>query len=288
MAALAAVNQRAKLNHWIPKARAGLMYPDPGYIVSINPENRAYAIAAWLSIRPARCGQLLYPASPQMPVISAPVWRQFFWIYRRRPASNAANPVLDDELDAATAAATLMFGADMVASMNRTTREVFWRGQAYGVDDGAVVGLGSGAVREIVWELAELNWRYEVLTLDKFAAPHMWLDDDAAGHRITAILLIFSPSSSFVLTHSPFPTENVSISATTRAERMKAMTALRGVMSEWRACPRFIKQGLSNYTPSCSDSPDARVLEVQTMLHYCQTFFEYFHRPPILPYQLPI
>lgn len=175
----------------------------------------------------------------------------------------------------------------MVASMNETTREVFWRGVAYEVVDGAVVDMGPTPVKEILWELSELNWRYEVLTLDKFAAPHMWADEDAAGARTSAILAIFAPSASFVLTHAPFPTENSIISAPTPHARLQAFTALRRVMADWPACPESIKQIMPDCVPSSSESPEIGLAEAQTMLFYCQTFYEYFCRPPVLPCVLP-
>lgn len=281
----------------VPKQCTGLMYPDPVFMASVTAPNRAFALAAWLSIRAARCGQMLYPSAPQMPVVSSSVWRQFFWVYKRRRSpttalplepSDTGNPSLDYKLDAATAAAQSMFGAEMVASMSKTSREVFWKAKAYDVVDGALVGIGPQAVKEIVWELAELNWRYELLTLDKYAAPHLWMQEDTAGHRISAILSVYSPSSSFVLTHSPFPTENISICAPTRAQQLHAFTALRRLMCEWPGCPVAIQRAVSTYIPSSSDCPESSVVESETMCFYCQTFYEYFHRPPTIPCQLPL
>lgn len=294
--ALGSVNRGSHRQRTVSKARAGLMYPDPTYLVSVAPQNRAMVIAAWLSIRPARCGQMLYPSSPLMPVIPAAVWRQFFWLYRRQPRAegdlsaapaDTGDPAVDEELDAATAAAKAMFGTELVATMSKTSREVFWKGRAYDVVDGGVVGMGTKPIREILWELAELSWRYELLTLDKFAAPHMWLGPDAAASRSATILLVFPDSPSFVLTNSPFPTCNFSISAPARADRLKAFTSLRRVMSDWQGCPVAIKEAMADYVPSSPECHETRVVEAQTMLFYCQSFFEYFRRAPILPCQLP-
>lgn len=296
-AALAAVNLRAKYRPLISKARAGLMFPDPTYVASVATANRAFVITAWLSIRSARCGQMLYPASPKMPVIPASVWRQFFWIYRRQPRthtdlslppSDTGDPAVDTELDAATSAAKAMFGQELVKTMNKSAREVFWRDKAYDVVDGAVVDMGLETEKEIVWELSELNWRYELMTLDKYAAPHMWLDEDAAANRVSHILLIFGQASSFVLTNAPFPTSNFPITAPSRGERLKAFNALRRIMCAWAGCPLAIKQAVFDYVPSSSECPETRVVEAQTMLFYCQSFYEYFRRPPVLPCQLPL
>lgn len=294
-AALRAVNRRAPRRSNVPRASAGLMYPDPGYMASMTPQNRAYAIAAWLSVRAARCGQMLYPGNAQKPVVPASAWRQFFWIYRRQPSSSLSitpsdtgAPIPDDDLDAAAKAAKAMFGTDMATAMNKTTCEVFWRGRAYHVTDGAVQGMEHRVVQEILWELAELNWRYEVLALDRFAAPHMWLEEDTAGARTSAILAVFVPSASLVFTHSPFPTENAYIAAGNHGTRLQALDALRRVMSDWPGCPGPIKHAVSDSLPSSSPSLDTRVIEAQSMLFYCQTFYDYFNRPPILPCMLPI
>lgn len=290
LAALKAVD-RLSPNHSIPKSRTGLMYPDPGYFASVTPLNRSFAIPAWLSIRAARCGQLLYPSRAEMRVLPTPVWRYFFFIYRQEPGGpgtcDTSVPSLTDDPNTAIGAATAMFGPEAVASMNHTVQEVFWRGQTYTVLDGAIRDMGSDTIREIIWELCELNWRYELLALDKLAAPHMWVDEDTAGQRVSELLLVFAPSSSFVLTHAPFPTENSSIVATTPAARMPALAALRRVMSVWRNSPDFMGDSTSSAPAQALADVHSSVFEAKTLLLYCQTFFDYFHRAPILPCRLP-
>lgn len=283
--AVRTVNRDVKCRTLLSKARAGIMFPDPAYLVSTAPANRSLVIAAWLSIQPACCGQMLYPACPMIPVIPAAVWDHFFLIYRRQPRtrddlsvppSNTGDPVVNTELDTATVAAKAMFRHDLVCTMNNTSREVYWLDKAYDMVDSGVVGMGPYQVREIVWEFAELNWRYKLFTLDKYATPHMWLDGDAAADQVSTILPVFRHSS-FVLTHAVFLASNFSIAAPTCAECFPAFNVLRRIMSAWAGCP-----------VSSSDCPETRVVEVQTMLFYCQSFYEYFRRPPVLPCQLPI
>lgn len=290
LAALRAVD-RFSPTHTIPKRRTGLMYPDPAYFASVTPLNRSFALPAWLSIRATRCGQMLYPSRAEMRVLPTSVWRYFFFINRQEPGGpgtlDTSVPSLTDEPHTAIAAARAMFGPEAVASMNRNIREVFWRGQAYTVVDGAIQNISTEAVREIIWEVAELNWRYELLALDKLAAPQMWLDDDAAGQRITDLLLVFSPSSSFVLTHAPFPTEESSIVATTRAARMPALVALRRVMLAWSNTSDTIEDFTSSTSGQSFDDVHSIAFEAKTLWLYCQTFYDYFHRAPVVPCRLP-
>lgn len=290
LTALKAVD-RLSPTHTIPKKRTGLMYPDPGYFASVTPLNRSFAIPAWLSIRATRCGQMLYPSRAEMRVLPTPVWRYFFFIYRQEPGGqgtcDTSVPSLTDEPNTAIGAAKAMFGPEATASMARNIQEVCWRGQSYTVLDGAIRNMGTDTVREIIWELCELNWRYELLALDKLAAPHMWQDDDAAGQRVSDLLLVFSPSSSFVLTHAPFPTENASIVATTRAGRLPALAALRRVMSVWQNSPDIMEDSTSSAPAQAIADVHTSVSEAKTLGLYCQTFYDYFHRAPVLPCRLP-
>lgn len=266
------------------------MYPDPGYMASVSDYNRSVAIAAWLSIRAARCGQMLHPSSTTMPVLSTSAWRAFFFLYRRAPdapAIDAPAPHVAVTVTSALQAATAMFGTQAVSSMPQSISEVYWRGQAFPVLHGAVQDIDGQAVREIIWEIAELNWRYELVALDKLAAPQFWVDDDSAGQRITAILLVFSPYSCFVLTHAPFPTANTGIAAEDLYDRLFAMRALRHVMSCWRKCPSDVCHDAYSDPAEPHDEIYYRTVEAKTLGFYCQTFYEYFHRAPIVPYQLP-
>ncbi|KAF7965170.1 hypothetical protein HWV62_45274 [Athelia sp. TMB] len=180
-AAKARVNRHAKLNYSVPKESAGLMYPDPSYINGIQPANRGAAAAAWLSIRGARCGQMAYPDLYTMPVASSTTWRHFFALWRRKPSDFLAG---DQSVDAAVAAARSMFGPEMVNMMKDTFTQVFWNGQPFDVIDGAVVHMSDSTYTQVAWELMELNWRYEVMALDRILAPAQWKDKESSDRRI--------------------------------------------------------------------------------------------------------
>lgn len=279
------VNRGAVLKPDVSKGHAGLMYPDPAYFIACDSRMRSTAIAAWLSIRASRCGQMAYPEHQQMPVVSTGTWRQFFRIWKRCSKSDhSVTGALAHVHDDATTAAKRMFGDSMVALMNNTSREVFWNSAPITVVDGEAQDLNTQIIRQINWELLELNWRYELLALDKVAAPHKWAEEDLANKRVDAILLVFSPYPSFILMNGPFPTEQPSISAVNYIDRLPALNALRCVMIDWKGCPGKI-QSQAHGNAEC---PEATSLENLTMDFYCQTFFEYFHRPPTIPALLPL
>ncbi|KAF7984932.1 hypothetical protein HWV62_9845 [Athelia sp. TMB] len=286
------VNRQVKVTECIPKERAGLMYPDPSYINAIQPANRAAAMAAWLSIRGARCGQMAYPDLQDMPVASTATWRHFFGLWRRRPndvlGMDASPFNVEDRRahDAAMEAARSMFGPEMLAMMNDTFSQVFWNGKAFDIIDGAVVAMESDTYQQIAWELMELNWRYEVMALDRVLAPAKWKDQESSDSRVQQVLQVFAPFSSFTLLDGPFPSQVPFAAADTVAARLPALKALRQLMTSWRGCSgRILFCPL--YEPPDAESPEARLLEEHTMEYYCQTFYDNFRRPPFLPAGLP-
>lgn len=76
--ALSSVDCTVPHRNLIPQKGCGYMFPDPGYFAVLDNEKREAAIAAWLSTRPTRCGQMLHPFQGPMPVASSMTWRKFF------------------------------------------------------------------------------------------------------------------------------------------------------------------------------------------------------------------
>lgn len=63
-----------------------------------------------------------------------------------------------------------MFGPELVANMQLQTSEVHFHDVTLPVEQGRAQILTDSLLRRITWELAELNWQYELLALDCVAA----------------------------------------------------------------------------------------------------------------------
>lgn len=188
------------------------MFPDPGYFGVVSHDKVEAATAAWLFIRAARCGQMLHPFSGAMPVANAATWRKFFWIYAYRwpeleetPIPNVQPhrpPHIVDHFAEALEAAQAMFGPELVAAMRVETFSVRFHQIQLDVVQGRAKGLTTTLLKRITWELAELNWRYELLALDRVVALDRWrMEDDSgtdSGTRLDMVREVFKPGRDFV------------------------------------------------------------------------------------------
>lgn len=297
-AALSGVNRDQDHHPTVSRIAAGYMYPEAGFVAAVPPVRRASIVAAWLTIRPDRCAQLLHPSSDRLPLATATTWRAFFSLYALHPQSAARIEYRPEggirsraqqcRLAAYTAARG-MFGGRIMDVIKEPSSEVYWHHRSLSIVDGAILDLPDTTLREIVWELQELEWRYEVLALDRVLAEAIWRQEDADLTRTEKVTRVFTPFPMLVTWAQPFPTVNPAVSAATRLARIPALAALRELMLDWPACPPVLAQ-VSFDMPHLQDptTPLLAGLEHTVMLFYCQSFYDHFGRPPVLPHRLPL
>lgn len=298
--ALALVKRRHCPDFRLPKSIADLMYPDTAYLAVATEEKRAAIIAIWLSIRTDRCAQMQHPTAqwaPHLPVARPAVWRAFFSLYLHHPLdadrvrylpTEGLHTCSDISRTEAVDAARSMFGPKIMQAMKQQLRQVEWYGTVLPVVNGLATNLTDAIVRDIIWELQELEWRYEVFALDRIAAACKWLEDDADIIRTAMVSRVYSPINTFVLLGHPFPEVTPHIASEHRCQCITALQALLELMHDWPECPEDIRTGtfivdniLNMEVPHLAD------LEQQVMLFYSQLFVDYFDRPPVLLHRLP-
>lgn len=290
--ALLTVDKHATLLNTIPRAACGTMFPDPGYFAVVAVDKLEAATAAWLFIRAGRCGQMLHPFSGAMPVANAATWRKFFWIYAYRwpePAETPVPPVQNrpphavEHYAEAVEAAREMFGPELVNNMRVETGRVRFHDVELDVLQGRAKGLTPDILKRITWELAELNWCYELLALDHVVAFDRWRLEDEASPRMDMIQDVFKPGRDFVWWNTAFPSVSPSITADNIQSRLPALRTLRRLMVHWQDCPAALLVTL----PFDTNEAAAVAFEKQVLSNYCSTFYVHFGRPPIVPMRLP-
>lgn len=143
---------------------------------------------------------------------------------------------------------------------------------------------------EVIWELFELNFRFELLSLDRAAAPEMWeahdgLTKEAAQiSRDEQVRSVFAldggAPGSYVLLN--MPNLNGGLAAENWMDRAPHIFALVKLMSPWKGYPVELRN-----SSAFMSEMNVEAIEQVAVKFYHQTFFNYFHRLAISPHRLP-
>ncbi|KAF9230367.1 hypothetical protein BU15DRAFT_57318, partial [Melanogaster broomeanus] len=131
---------------------------------------------------------------------------------------------------------------------------------------------------KILWDLWEHNFRFELMALDKHVVPHLWLSQDSV--RLDQVLQIFPGDGGQTMCSIPFPVTNEGLASSELGEKRHYVEKLRLLTSSW---PNFPTDIADIVLPS-STLDDVWSIKQKVALFYCQTFFDHFGRPPIVPH----
>ncbi|KAJ3524506.1 hypothetical protein NM688_g8547 [Phlebia brevispora] len=140
--------------------------------------------------------------------------------------------------------------------------------------------------REILWELCEVGFRYELTELDRRLVPNNAVDLDVYEHvenfRRERIQKVFGGRP---LIMSALPTRNEGLAASNIMDRVYHLEALRVIMRRWPDVPEEIKS-LPPLTVAMSVD-QLSTIEVAMCSHYAQRFYDVAGRAAILPRRFP-
>jgi hypothetical protein len=273
------------------------MFPDPNSLAGLNPAQQAKKIANWLAVRAGAYTKCFRDAGIMPPVAPAAIWRT---LLNTGAPSIIDEPVPDTERTETKAsqvrrAAKEIFGDDLVAQLQGGVEELWWHETALQVKQHSIVDLDPNVIQEIIWELFEHNFRYELLLLDMVAARSQWHDPEhyqgrpyAAVARRETIREVFGDDGKFILWGDPFPTYNTGFQAETMDARKPYLERLRKVMLAWPETPSVLDYSFYPNPDKEAEKYSPQVLERRVIVFYCQTFFDYFGRPPIVPHRIPL
>ncbi len=137
--------------------------------------------------------------------------------------------------------------------------------------------LGPDDIREILWELAEINFRLEFFALDqKLSSHHDEQHFDLIGGSF--------PHGKWNLLHCvQLGSANYGLAHSNYLERAAYVFSMRRCMQDWPGCP----QNLSAASDQARYKPDdVERVETDIAAFYCDSFFMNFGRPPVLPRRL--
>lgn len=304
----------------------GYRFPEPGLFVGVQTdEKRAHYLRNWLSSRSAWLARVLAHYSDPSGA-SGQEWREFLMankVMHGRPAmfiekkpthlhdnskeSGRPSVIPAGEVQqpavkkGGRSAATIAARREKVAQMLGPEREealpptLFFHGTAISSDN--LQAVVPQLIPKVLWELVEHNFRYDLLALDRSQVPQLW-DGGIEILRETQLLGLF-PDASFCMVEGSFPTRDVGLAAADIAERLVFVGRLRAIMKSW-AEPPLELFSLCGGDESTTDldrnianmkgplRQEAEKLEVVVAQFYCQSFYDFFRRAPVVPHRLPV
>ncbi|KAL0069040.1 hypothetical protein AAF712_004035 [Marasmius tenuissimus] len=255
----------------------GYAFPDPGYILNIPPAKMRRVLETWIRFYPVLTFRYCLPAGVASSAWSPKQWRILLGTtddYRAKEGSqmadrrNTIKDLLGQCLD--------FHGLKVEDTQNSHT--LTWREGRYNVEQLSEPHI----VRNIVWELFELNFRFEFHSLDrKFRAA---ANDLSFNDNVQACF------PNYAVHNSPTQIDSKKAHCGLAAEQLRQRGSyfrqMCYVMKDWPGgaqANRILggKRSLKEYTDD-----DLTSMERWATKFYCQTFYEAFGRPPILPHRV--
>ena len=246
------------------------IFPDPGLF--IHPATAGRYIESWLRVRDA---WLMRVKKESSLALSNQSWRTFLSIDSIVPEKGETKTAhrRQEALD------MILPNPDMYPGVEKRSGlmgPIVWQGKEYP----SGVLPPENVVREILWELYELNFIYELQSLDRRACDNLnTLNATQLFERQIDISQCFHTSS---YRHVPIPSENLGLADDDFDKRFRFVTGLYFVMKSWKGDkPAMLVDDLSDLSPT-----DAMELEKVVAKYCCQQFFNYFGRAAQIPHRL--
>ena len=139
-------------------------------------------------------------------------------------------------------------------------------------------------LRQIAWELSELGFRFELYALDRHLVPEAGSTHEVAEHRRRALIHRIFAGTHFILPDRSLA-GNAGIGALHVRDRASGLEALRLLICRWPGSPTRFRR----LAPLSAQTPYnlLRDFEQDAANVYCQRFYEWSNRAPVVPRVFP-
>jgi hypothetical protein len=252
-------------------------FPDPGLFVSpASDQKKAGFVESWLRIRE---GWLMRLATETSLAMSAQNWRDLLAMdlsaVHERSDTKAAQRRQQNM-------ALLTPKSELFPVKTRSTSGEPMTFQDKKYPPGILPA--DHIVRGILWELYQLNFAYELLSLDRRACSKLDTSDDLQLLQRQSLVIKCFPVDPFL--SRSLPDRNCGLAADGIEERLPFILSLVRVMQSWKGDKPsvFILAAQSYQEISASQNPTE--FEEAAAKYYCQQFFNYFGRAALVPHRL--
>jgi len=270
-AALAAVDQSVVVEF----PNTNYAFPDPGLMVGpAKDERKARFIETWVRSRDAWISSVALEGSLAM---KAQHWREFLIIDLNASEVTDTGTKSAKRRQHVRRVVKEKLSSNTVVVPRSTVGEAFvWQGRHYPPGDLPPENV----VRQILWELYELNFAQEFVSLDRRACISLDMrDTEVLYARQSLISKCFISNS---INYAPLPNTSCGLAAENILDRLPFLCRMVQVMGAWKG-PKPAVFDLVQHLP-ITDQVEG--LEDAVTKYYCQQFFIYFGRAAQIPHRL--
>ncbi|KAK7032104.1 hypothetical protein VNI00_013474 [Paramarasmius palmivorus] len=280
---------------------SGYIFPDPGLFTSSTGEKLQRLVRTWLNLRLVLITRLMM----RPPCLASVAWYPKQWRIL----------LLTDSETHPSHQGTFMYNAKEIVNrmlgaclkdygVNRRTDvsvvkefQFTWRGKTY------PIGFlnDERLLKEVIWEIYELNFRTEFEALDNIlrGGPRgiepvggPWvsmyqgttLDDVARLQDVHACLP--HQGNNLCSTSLWWPQSSQGVAASSAVDRAPWILCMKHVLKGWPGSRDIHELHAEHKCPEQLIGPELERLEEAVARFYCQSFFNTFGRPPIIPHRL--
>ena len=253
-------------------------FPDPGLFVSpASDEKKTKFIESWLRIREA---WLMHVANETSLAMSGQNWRDLLStdLSAIQEKNNTKAAKRRHQILAMLTPKSGHFPD--VKTRSTAGEPVTWQDKNYPPG----ILPADHVVRGVLWELYQLNFAYEFLSLDRRACSILdTTSDDLQLMQRQALVSECFPIDPFL--SRLLPDRNCGLAADNIEERIPFILSFVRVMQSWKGNKPLI---FNLATRSYQEIPQSQAngLEEAATKFYCQQFFNYFGRAALLPHRL--
>ncbi|RDB31061.1 hypothetical protein Hypma_000014, partial [Hypsizygus marmoreus] len=252
------------------------VFPDPGLFIGVtDPQKAARFIHNWLQYRQALIFRLSSGNSSAQP-ISPQLWRTLLNFGLDSQGMDGLS-VKDKRRRELAELLGSCLGEGSIELSETSDSTTFWRERSLEV--GALPS--EDIIREILWELFELNFRFEFVTLDSRASRlHRNLDE-----RQRSVMACFPGNYGGSLLVAEVSFADKGLAALLWKDRAPYLLAMLNVVKTWDGCPSLLTSIVDKAQWRHSEA-DVISLENGLARFYTQSFFNFFGRAAIVPHRL--
>ncbi|THU95071.1 hypothetical protein K435DRAFT_859927 [Dendrothele bispora CBS 962.96] len=261
--------------------QGGYAFPDPILFISVGKYEKTLTYCwNYLQFRDILLFRISQP-SPRL--IPNSTWRQLLngnFTTRQPSNSGQASKTASQKASVRELLGNCLLSTGVDVNLEHPPDTVSWRGRSFA----RASDIGDNIVREIVWEVSHLNFRSELVALDKVLTAK--LTNEQAQRHLKRLDDCFPGVDMNNLLMVDFNRADEGFASAVPIGRKGVLFALRDVMKEWPKFGERCRNAKDAIEKDFYNDTKLELFETEVVHGYLQYFFDTFGRAAVTPLRL--